>query len=98
MKEHKNHFEVCNGHVIYLEHEHTEERLHEDEHVVFTTWESVTYIAEKAYDARDLGGLAFDGATLIVMRHAVPVPVLFLLGGVMLGIYLRHLKKRLEST
>lgn len=58
-------------------------------------WESVCYVAEKAYDARDIAGLFFDGMTIEVLNHYnVPLPVIFLVGGAILGIVLIHRKKK----
>ncbi len=90
MEPHKLH----NGHLVYTCNEpsryHFEYRLDYE-----AVWESVSYVAEKAYDARDIAGLFFDGVTVAVLNHYdVPVPVLFLVGGTILGMWLLHVSHK----
>ncbi len=92
-------YRLHNGHFVYSCNE--PEKYHFCHSYRFdyeSTWESVSYVAEKAYDARDIVGLFFDGATIAVLNHYdVPVPVIALIGGALLGIVLirkSHKEKR----
>ncbi len=83
-----------NGHLVYTCNEPSQ--YHMDFRLDFEAcWESVSYVAEKAYDARDVAGLFFDGVTIVVLNHYdVPVPVIFLVGGILLGAVMLHKSKK----
>lgn len=91
-----NHWELSNGNLIYLEHERGAHIDTEKESL--STWEKITFVAEKAYDSRDIGGLFFDGSVIVLLRHTVSVPVLFLIGGIMLGLWMLRIKIRMDKS
>ncbi len=78
-----------NGHYIYATNPEKCHFCHEFRLDYESCWESVSYVAEKAYDARDIGGLFFDGMTVAIMRHfEVAVPIICLVAGGFLGLFL----------
>ncbi len=94
------HYEMCNGHMIQLHEPETgtETTIAEVHEETADIWESVTYVAEKAVDAKDIGGLLFDGMTIVVLRHEVPLPLLFLIAGLMLGLWMLRVQHRLNRA
>ncbi len=97
--------ETCkyHGHVLYCTKEdlakypalHTRFEFSWD---VEKTWESVSYVAEKAYDFKDVGTLFVDGVSVSIMRHYdVPVGIIWLVGGLIFGLWLLHLTHKKEQ-
>ncbi len=86
-----------NGHVLYCTKEDLARYPALHERFTFrmdveATWESISYVAEKAYDFKDVWTLFVDGGSMLALwRLHVAFGVIALAGGLVFGIWLLHI-------
>ncbi len=60
-----------------------------------SAWETVEYVADKAYDFKDIGTLFADGISVSIMKHYdVPIGVIYLIAGIIFGLWLFHVSHK----
>ena len=101
----REHFHTKAGHVLYCTNDPKNYPALRKEcgfsfkFDIEATWESVSYVCEKAYDFKDIGTLFMDGVTVGIMKHwDVPAGVIWLVGGLIFGMFLLHVTHRVEKA